>query len=97
MTVFEYIMADKRFDDIPLILETPNPDLWPDEIKPLKKAARQSAKQRSTESVSTPGRGFVAFRRGGERAGARRYLRAAGLRAPPGNQERLNMRSTSRR
>lgn len=32
---FKFIMNDKRFDDMPLILETPNPDRWPDEIKML--------------------------------------------------------------
>lgn len=32
---FEYIAKDKRFDDIPLILETPNEDLWSDEIAQL--------------------------------------------------------------
>lgn len=29
---FEMLMADRRMDNIPLILETPNPDLWPEEI-----------------------------------------------------------------
>ena len=38
-TLFEMIAADSRFDDIPLILETPAPELWPEEIKMLKKAA----------------------------------------------------------
>lgn len=33
--VFKYIMADKRFNDIPLILETPENDIWPEEIKML--------------------------------------------------------------
>lgn len=33
---FSYIMQDKRFDGIPLILETINPDIWPDEIAWLK-------------------------------------------------------------
>jgi len=32
---FRYIMNDPRFDDIPLILETVNPDLWPEEIRRL--------------------------------------------------------------
>ncbi len=32
IAVFEYIMATNDFDDIPLILETPNPDRWPEEI-----------------------------------------------------------------
>lgn len=29
---FTRLMQDTRFDNIPLILETPDPDLWPDEI-----------------------------------------------------------------
>ena len=32
---FSYIMNDSRFDDIPLILETPEPELWESEIKLL--------------------------------------------------------------
>jgi len=36
-TPFELIMKDERFDGIPLILETPNPERWPDEIAILKK------------------------------------------------------------
>ncbi|MCD1124589.1 deoxyribonuclease IV [Jinshanibacter sp. LJY008] len=35
-TVFSYIMRDERFDNIPLILETTNPDIWKDEIAWLK-------------------------------------------------------------
>lgn len=35
-TPFSYIMQDVRFDGIPLILETINPDIWPDEIAWLK-------------------------------------------------------------
>ncbi len=34
---FTYIMKDNRFDGIPLILETPNDELWPKEIDLLKK------------------------------------------------------------
>ncbi|MBE6307330.1 MAG: deoxyribonuclease IV [Bacteroidaceae bacterium] len=30
---FELLMQDPRFDNIPLILETPNEDLWPQEIE----------------------------------------------------------------
>lgn len=37
--VFRWIMADPRFDDIPLILETPDDSLWPEEIKMLKEFA----------------------------------------------------------
>ena len=36
MEVFECIMKDDRFSGIPLILETPNEDLWAEEIKLLK-------------------------------------------------------------
>nr|WP_113868528.1 deoxyribonuclease IV [Brenneria salicis]NMN91312.1 endonuclease IV [Brenneria salicis ATCC 15712 = DSM 30166]RBP59459.1 endonuclease IV [Brenneria salicis ATCC 15712 = DSM 30166]RLM29731.1 deoxyribonuclease IV [Brenneria salicis ATCC 15712 = DSM 30166] len=35
-TVFCYIMKDPRFDGIPLILETVNPDIWAEEIAWLK-------------------------------------------------------------
>lgn len=35
-TVFRYIMRDTRFDNIPLILETVNPDIWAEEIAWLK-------------------------------------------------------------
>lgn len=35
-TAFEYIMQDPRFDEIPLILETIDPDIWADEIAWLK-------------------------------------------------------------
>jgi deoxyribonuclease-4 len=34
-TVFEFIMNDDRFEDIPLILETTDSALWPDEIHQL--------------------------------------------------------------
>lgn len=37
---FLRIMADPRFDGIPLILETPDEAIWPDEIDMLKKAAK---------------------------------------------------------
>ena len=33
---FKMIMEDSRFDNIPLILETPEPELWPQEIATLK-------------------------------------------------------------
>lgn len=33
---FKYIMADSRFDGIPLVLETPDPDRWKDEIEMLR-------------------------------------------------------------
>ncbi|MBN2213788.1 MAG: deoxyribonuclease IV [Bacteroidales bacterium] len=34
---FSHFMNDARFDDLPMILETPDEDLWPDEIKKLYK------------------------------------------------------------
>jgi deoxyribonuclease-4 len=40
--VFNRIMNDPRFDDMPLILETPDPGHWPEEIKMLR--AMQSKK-----------------------------------------------------
>ncbi|MDD2584337.1 MAG: deoxyribonuclease IV [Bacteroidales bacterium] len=33
---FKLLMKDSRFDNIPLILETPNPDIWAEEIKMLR-------------------------------------------------------------
>ena len=35
-TAFSWIMRDPRFDGIPLILETVNPDIWAEEIAWLK-------------------------------------------------------------
>lgn len=35
-TVFEHIMNDPRFDDIPLVLETIDETLWPEEIRALR-------------------------------------------------------------
>lgn len=35
-TVFSWLMRDPRFDGIPMILETVNPDIWKDEIAWLK-------------------------------------------------------------
>lgn len=37
---FQYIMQDPRFDNIPLILETTDPNLWPAEIQQLKNWAK---------------------------------------------------------
>lgn len=42
MAVFEYIMADKRFDGIPLVLETIDESLWPEEIQLLNQLAGQA-------------------------------------------------------
>lgn len=38
-TPFELIMKDRRFNGIPMVLETPNPERWPEEIDQLKKLA----------------------------------------------------------
>jgi deoxyribonuclease-4 len=35
METFRHFMKDTRFDDLPMILETPDEDLWPEEIKSL--------------------------------------------------------------
>ena len=35
LAVFEYIARDSRFDNMPLILETPDESLWPEEIRLL--------------------------------------------------------------
>jgi deoxyribonuclease IV len=41
MEVFARMMRDARFDDIPIILETPDPTKWPEEISMLKKFAEE--------------------------------------------------------
>lgn len=38
---FRFIMNDERMEDIPLILETPNDEIWKDEIKLLYKLIRE--------------------------------------------------------
>lgn len=35
LAVFKFIMNDPRFDDIPLVLETPDPSVWEEEIQLL--------------------------------------------------------------
>jgi deoxyribonuclease-4 len=42
-TPFAWIMRDNRFDGIPLILETTNPDIWAEEIAWLKAQQRETA------------------------------------------------------
>ena len=37
LDTFRMIMADPRFDNMPLILETPDEALWPEEIQLLNK------------------------------------------------------------
>ncbi len=39
MDGFRLIMRDERFDNIPLILETPRPEIWAEEIKTLREMA----------------------------------------------------------
>ena len=41
ITPFRYIMRDKRFDNIPLILETPDEERWAEEIALLKSFAEE--------------------------------------------------------
>ena len=41
MECFRYIASDKRFDGIPLILETPDEERWPEEIAMLKAFAEE--------------------------------------------------------
>lgn len=41
-TVFSWMMKDPRFDGIPMILETVNPDIWKDEIAWLKSEQRSA-------------------------------------------------------
>ena len=41
LDAFRYIARDKRFDDMPLILETPDPARWPSEIALLRQFAGQ--------------------------------------------------------
>lgn len=41
-TVFSWLMKDSRFDGIPMILETVNPDIWKDEIAWLKSEQQPS-------------------------------------------------------
>ena len=40
---FRHIMNDSRFDDIPLILETPRPELWKEEIQLLLSLQQEAA------------------------------------------------------
>ncbi len=41
LDTFSFIMNDSRFDDLPLILETPNEDAWSEEIKLLYSLKKQ--------------------------------------------------------
>ena len=45
---FRWIMQDPRLDEIPLILETPEPDLWPEEIKALYALAGEGPRKPAT-------------------------------------------------
>ena len=42
LDAFKFLMNDSRFDDIPLILETPNSEIWADEIKLLYNLEKQN-------------------------------------------------------
>nr|HPM58083.1 deoxyribonuclease IV [bacterium] len=42
LEAFRLLMQDPRFDDIPLILETPEPERWPDEIRLLYSLAAEA-------------------------------------------------------
>ena len=42
MECFRYIASDKRFDGIPLILETPDEARWSEEIAKLKAFAEEA-------------------------------------------------------
>jgi deoxyribonuclease-4 len=42
--VFERMMKDPRFDDMPIVLETPEDELWPEEIAKLKTFAGLESK-----------------------------------------------------
>ena len=41
ITPFKMIMQDSRFNGIPLIMETPNPDIWAEEIHTLRNFAKK--------------------------------------------------------
>lgn len=41
--VFRYIMNDPRFDGVPMVLETIDPDIWPDEIRLLHDLVEKAA------------------------------------------------------
>ena len=43
LDAFKFIMQDKRIDNIPLILETINPEIWPQEIKLLKQMKNEKS------------------------------------------------------
>jgi deoxyribonuclease-4 len=43
LTVFEYIMGDDRFNNIPMVLETIDQSIWPEEITFLRSLERQIA------------------------------------------------------
>ena len=39
LDVFKCIMTDKRFENMPLVLETPNEDIWAQEVRQLMEMA----------------------------------------------------------
>lgn len=51
-TPFEMIMRDERFNNMPLILETPDPEGWPEEIAQLKSfAAGESKREKNLKTL----------------------------------------------
>ena len=46
---FEWMMKDERFDDMPIVLETPAPEKWPEEIAQLKAFATNFGKKTDHE------------------------------------------------
>jgi hypothetical protein len=51
MEAFRLIMNDRRFDAIPLILETPNPEEWPTEIRLLYSLSRGNSAPYENEAA----------------------------------------------
>ncbi len=46
MNLFSFIVNDPRFDDMPLILETPDDTIWAEEIKTLYSLIKQEDPQK---------------------------------------------------
>ncbi|RMH50527.1 MAG: deoxyribonuclease IV [Zetaproteobacteria bacterium] len=56
LEVFRFIMNDPRFDDMPLILETIDPEIWPEEIRLLRSLASDGTKRGGKGPVTPPDR-----------------------------------------
>ncbi len=50
---FRFIMQDARFDGIPMVLETINPDIWAEEIAWLKASSRRNGFHRGLSSIKS--------------------------------------------